>query len=646
MKGLHDNFKGIPLTHRFLIFLDSICLFFLLWGFFAIPQTIWTVIGGIAWAVVFVCMGFVLWNYCIFRGWIHGKTDTVISPKSKNNRRKSKPKKNLMRTCYVVCATLLISLSASAGTLTIPPAPILSYVPSEKSDKCMFIIDDAIDTKSWGVSRQTLENWLAELEFGGETNCACEFDENAYNMATEAKEVLSKKGVLTEESDIRRYFAAEVIHTYYDNCQLYTTDYSCKTPAQYVSDNLKTCRTCKAVGLILTAIDAMTFEFDRYLRENNRMIIVIALCFAFWLLWITSCFFLGLVPGVDFVKKVFIKIIWLVFVCLCVFNPLKTVFGLFLQPLADITIGLIDIVSDASTTGQIMAPFDPMAKGFSEIKYCKENNDVWETAEYAKAFPGWDLGTNQNNVVMPAKLKNALVCPVSRNFKVVATALAFGQALTCYSIQRPDASWIRKAADATISALFGGIKWPTFSMWIPGLILSASSYVMMNLLPFFMVDAFFFMSLFFVPFPLWCLAMMYKPSRPYAKRAFMLFIHSLFCLVTLAIASAFILEMFTSVIAPTPEITAKLNAALTDPEGKIQTLSEVFSASGSAWMLLMMAFVVVVTYKLLLVSVTVADQVLGVSVGGVSGAAKDEAMSSVKTATDTVKEQVKVVPRK
>lgn len=646
------NVKGFSWKQRSRMWLDTLILLVLVGAIAFVSSSMLTVLCAVVWALVAVCIGVVARMY-----W------------------QQKHPKNLCLLLGLLCLSLMAfpvhAQEEGYQNDKIIGEPKVTAIEGQ-NNKCMVTADAAMASNGEVlISQEKLNEWLnkdhPELK---SFDCDCKsgkVTEKDYKSKYEsALDSEAKYGQISKwsESDQRKVFSNRCVIAAYEHCQKYSTDYTCKTPRQYIQDNLKDCYTCRITGFTLTAIDLMTASIDNYLRENHRMIKLLAVCFLGWAMWMMACVALGMMSGADFLHKFFVKSILLVMMIAVVSMPLQDVFQRFLGPIANIFAGVSNAIVESGR-------FEPQLRIDSApaTQYC--NSKTWDDQIYLKNLDQASVSRlTTNGSVLPATLKNALVCPVENNFAIVATSLAIGQVLMCSSTKY-SISFSFNPVKAALAALARKFHWPRIGMWLSGLFILTACYLLMFFLPFFLIDAFFCMSLFFVPFPIWCLAAMYKPSRGFAKRAFILFIHSLLCLITVSLAAMLINQILDMYLMPDPETAAKINAALTSGQGSVEELAKIFSLDAGglakdvvsdlkeldiggalkdtasylgAWgplkSLVLLSMVVVMGWKMLSVGQSIAATISGVSLSSVASSTASEAKSTkdnVKATIDSAK---------
>ena len=644
--------KGPSVKKRFVLLFEALLIAAAAWAILSIPSDVLTLVGIGAWCVVGMLLLCVVGAYCVYkhRHWL----------------------------CVAV-ALLLIAGTACADIADIHVVPIKNKRGIE-TDQCR--VTATANPASAGesmVTQEQLDAWMKKPHWSYDDYAIGQFAgglkelfksfpcdkcakleviirESGENEHRKHESIIYAVRYLSEikariETKAKRplsdglkeqLFLAEAQLAFYEHCAMYVEWLKdCPKPKEYVEENQKDCYACMLVGLAITAVDLTASIFEQYISSN--MMVVFGLCFCLWLMWMVARCLIGVDDGVTFVQSVFVKALWFVCMALLLAQPLSWVLETLTVPFAQLAGWVSEKVSDASSFGSATQSFDsetgrqktsPIATGtVSMPNYCS-SEETWDDSKYTQYIPGLQSSGGTYTSVLPPAVKNAVICPVYNNFKVVITSLAIGQSLQCRARTNTGAChWYTP----TLCGESTGHIFPDFELWVAGATITLSSYFVAFLLPFFMIEVVLRMALFFVPFPLWCLALMYKPTRGFATRAFIVFLHALLCLVTLSVAAAFIMESFNTVIAPNKEAAQTIVQVLNDPEGNTDPLKELFTVTGSCKMVVMFFVLSWFSYKILSLSVGFADKILGASMGSAAAAFGEGIHKSVIAVRDALR---------
>ena len=598
-------FKKLSFKKRSLLLVEALIFALVAWGLISIPSSLLNILGIVAWCVVGLLLLYILGTYCLYKEkhWL----------------------------CFLVCF-LLTAGSAWADIAYIQVEPM-----DEGEDQCRVVARARTETEGGGEITQTeIDSWVEEnSELFAPFQCNCKKDDTDKKSSESAVELMKQRRELenqkpwTDEQK-KQAFELETKLVINNHCKMYEGVQGCKTPRQYVDEDQKDCYTCMFVGLAITATDIMASLFEEYVSQH--MVIVLALCFCMWLMWMVARCLIGIDDGVTFVGAILSKVLWFVAIVLLLQQPLSWVLDLVTVPFAQVSGWVVQSVSDATSLGTLTSPIAVESETAQQGDYCTAG-DKWDSSKYLKYIPRYQQSDSVVSVLSP-QLKNAIMCPVQNNFTVVISSLAIGQTLQCWAYYRNSGNQAEDEAEGSV--------FPDLNLALAGLLLMISSYFLMFLVPFFMIEVVLRMALFFVPFPIWCLALMYKPSRGFASRAFLVFIHALLCLVTLSIAAAFITEAYVAVIAPTQEVADIIKDALssTVANDKANVLSNLFSISKNFKMVVIFVTLSWFAYKILALSVLFADKILGTALGSAASAFGAGVHKSLIVVRDTIRNAI------
>ncbi|MBP5160751.1 MAG: hypothetical protein ILP11_01720 [Alphaproteobacteria bacterium] len=577
-------FKKLSFKKRSLLFVEAVLLALVAWGLVSLPPSFVTVAGIVAWCMVALLLIVVIGTYCVYkhRHWL----------------------------CFLGCLFIMAG-AAHADIAYIQVEPM-----SEGENQCHVVAKARTAAEGDSeVTQEQLDTWMQEgLDIFKPFQCdECQKQHVSSEYETKMKQMSAQKGLLETEKPWddekkKQVFLIEATLAYYQHCKMFEDADGCKTPRQYAEDDQKDCYTCMLVGLAITAVDVTTLIFEGYVSQY--MLVVLALCFCLWLMWMVARCLIGVDDGVTFAGAVFAKVLWFILIVLLLQQPVSWVLETLTVPFARLSGWMAQVTSDATALGETTSPISTTESRVAMPNYCADNTQ-WDSSKYLKYIPRYQQSDKDVSILGP-EIKNAVMCPVYNNFKVVVTSLAVGQALTCRARYVNSGTQAEDEADKHVFA--------DVNLMVTGLILTIASYFIMFLLPYFMVEVVLRMALFFVPFPIWCLALMYKPTRGFATRAFTVFVHALLCLVTLSIAAAFITEAFVTVVTPTAEAAIIIRNVLNDPKGSVEPLVELFSVSKNFKMAIMFIILSWFTYRILALSVLFADKILGASMGSAASA--------------------------
>lgn len=374
----------------------------------------------------------------------------------------------------------------------------------------------------------------------------------------------------------------------------------CISPKVRISKMMNLCWICDFTAILLNAINTVVTDGYTILSAPGTSLSILAVGLALWLCWKCGNYFLNYKYAdprelMNEVGYCFLRCIIISSVLL--FGTVSFVFDTLIYP---VIAGFMDLIMAI-----IGLDINVVDLG-SKTNYCKLAGSVD------------DLGVN--GMAFSKQFMSGLVCMVQASYFEVVKGMAIGLGINCESYGH---------------GFNLVIDFPDFSMWMIGGFIFILFFLISICYSFKVIDFFVHMAFAFVLLPLLMVAWVFPITRQYTKKAWDLFLYSLFGLLAVAMTLPIIIAMCGEVLGGSGEIDKYLN------NNNMTDLYNYVYKAGTNWLLFFaVAFISILLLK---TCTAIAGQFVQVS-GGVQNNNIGDAVGAkmVQTALQTVQAAVRV----
>ncbi|MBQ9089552.1 MAG: hypothetical protein IJY58_00675 [Alphaproteobacteria bacterium] len=302
--------------------------------------------------------------------------------------------------------------------------------------------------------------------------------------------------------------------------------------------NEDSCWPCDITGLMLASIQRVAVASYDVVRSMSLMLL--GVLFLFWLAYVTLAFFgkFGFARISEYLTNVLNKAVIVIIVAALLHAPLVNVYRMvvspFVQYAASLAITFSEIGSrEVKKGGNLVTEMARFIGGSAKCKWCSQTGDM----------------TVASNQFLDQGTVNAMLCTVCSVYKQVSPMIALGQAITCYSTSAPKSF----AAKPSMSESGSAYSFPSISGLFVGLLFVILFSLLMVVVGFYIMSATMKLGFVLVLTPVWLVLFVFKGTRTYTSKAWILIVHSMVTLVAISIAVSMILIGFT-VLLPTKTI--------------------------------------------------------------------------------------------
>lgn len=373
----------------------------------------------------------------------------------------------------------------------------------------------------------------------------------------------------------------------------------CKSPHDLLKEVQDDCWSCDMSYIIIEGIDKVATTFYNEVQENGYALKILALAFAFWLLFKILKMFstwgftdLGQV-WTDIFKQFFLVIV----AAALLISPMRQVFDLILTPFFSFSAGYSMKMSDVAAFGSTMPKIDERLSDELDVppnrcSYCTamlHPEEAVPAPENIDRVTAFQMANAQDRAFSP-QLKNSMLCIICSLYRTVSPPMIVGQSLTCYSATEGAFTFPPKWL---IGAPFR-VSVPQLTMWITGYVIVFTFFIITVLFPFYLIDAFFRIGYVATLMPFLIVAWAFKSTRRYADNAFKMVLYSLFTFLSLSLTLIILVQMFYAALA---DDTEAITTALA--ENNIVKLFDVFKFASGGLLILMCLVIAWFAFKLI-----------------------------------------------
>ena len=302
--------------------------------------------------------------------------------------------------------------------------------------------------------------------------------------------------------------------------------------------NKDSCWPCDITGLMLASIQRVAVASYDVVRSMS--ITLLCVLFLFWLAYVTLAFFgkFGFARISEYLTNILHKAIIVIIVAGLLHAPLVNVYRMVISPFVQYAASLAITFSEIGSRevkkgGNLVTEMARFVGGSAECKWCSQTGDM----------------TVASNQFLDQGTVNAMLCTVCSVYKQVAPMIALGQAITCYSTSAPKSF----AAKPSMSETGSAFSFPSISGLFTGLLFVILFSLLMVIVGFYIMSATMKLGFVLVLTPVWLVFFVFKGTRSYTSKAWILIVHSMVTLIAISIAISMILIGFT-VLLPTKTI--------------------------------------------------------------------------------------------
>lgn len=367
----------------------------------------------------------------------------------------------------------------------------------------------------------------------------------------------------------------------------------CETPQQLLKNVQDNCWSCDLTYIIIQTVDRVTTSFtSKMTGANGVAIIVLALAFAFWLLFRIIKLFstLGMSDIGAAFSEIFKKTIAVMCVAIILVSmPIKTFFDWTVTPLFNFTAGVTMSVADVSAYGSEKPMFtEALGVSPNQCSYCNPSSpDVIVTPTGANNVQSLKSVTEWS---FSPQLKNSMLCIVCSLYKIVSPPTIIGQSLMCYA-----------NTEGAFTVPPKGVPWPferwqfpNLLMWVIGCLVWLTFFIIVLLFPFYLIDAFVRLGFVTVLTPFLLIAAVFQSTRGYISNAIKMLLYSLFTFVTMSMLLLLLVRIFYVAFE---EHGAAIGTALANND--IEALFDQFNFTSGFMMTIMCIFLWFLSFKLI-----------------------------------------------
>lgn len=399
----------------------------------------------------------------------------------------------------------------------------------------------------------------------------------------------------------------------------------CETPHELLKNIQNDCWSCDITYLIIESIDRLTTSFYKKTQETKIALKLLGIGFVFWIFFMILKM-VGSLGFTDFnavFADMFKKFILVIFASALLVMPMKELFNWILTPFFSFSAGISMEVSNTSAFGNTQVKFDDSVSSklgeeggpINKCPYCtamKNPNASVPVPKGSEKVPY--LQEVKEDSAFSAVLKNSMLCIVCSLYRTISPPIIIGQSLVCYSTT--DGAW--NFPPQSIPSPFR-MKIPNLMMWLTGITVLLTFFIISLLFPFYLIDAFFRIGFVTVLMPFLIPAYVFESTRNYAKNAINIILYSLFTFLSMSILLILIVRIFYTALGD--DTTAIVDALA---KNDILALFNIFQASSGCFLIIMCAFVCFISFKLIHAIDDVTSLISGInlaSTGGIQAAA-------------------------
>ncbi len=323
------------------------------------------------------------------------------------------------------------------------------------------------------------------------------------------------------------------------------------------------CWPCNVVKLIIDTIQKVAVNAYDPMKEIATGLL--GLILLFWIAIRVMLFFgqMGFARIGEFFTQLLQQMLIVLFLSAVLYGPIVEFYRMTVSPfimasasIAQEVTKLSDSVSGFKKTpvGKVLHILDKVnLAGGIDCNYCQKTSKT-NTNAIGETF--LDEGA-----------VNAALCMVCTVYKQVSPFIELGKALNCVGGQLPLLSNLSAGDAATGMFSKAGANWQ-----ILGLLFIGAFSLFMFLIAFYLISVFLELALVLIFTPIFVACLAFKVTRPYAKKAWELILHSMVVLIAVALAINLAMVLFVYML-PDSISGMVISMFMSDPSGLLDAFS-------------------------------------------------------------------------
>ncbi len=323
------------------------------------------------------------------------------------------------------------------------------------------------------------------------------------------------------------------------------------------------CWPCDITGLIISSIQRVAVASYGVVR--TAALSTLGVLFLFWLAYVTLSYFgkFGFARVSEYLTNVLSKSVLVMIIAAFLHMPLINAYQFIISPFVQYASGMAISLSNHSRnevhkTANMLTTIADLLSGEPDCDFC---NRVGSTAVLSNQF--LDAGT-----------VNSILCSVCTVYKQVTPMISLGQALMCYSTSAP-----KSYHDTTSVSEQSSFAIPSLSSYFVGFMFVALFSLLMVIVGFHIMAATMKLGFVVVLMPMWLVFFVFKPTRVYTSKAWVLVVHSMVTFIALSIALAIILVGFNNILTDKVILGFALEALIKSPTEMMATFGGAFEGT-------------------------------------------------------------------
>ncbi len=332
----------------------------------------------------------------------------------------------------------------------------------------------------------------------------------------------------------------------------------CPSPQAYVvrTSNRGVGMDCWICGIVFVFIESaqkMAYYTENFMRQTG--LILLALLFLGWILIRAFQLFGSVFTGnpVEFFHDFFIRLIQVLIVGAILLTPMSNFFTTVLSPPVRLTAGLTSAISELSLQDaegkSFSSQFNATAGISGACSYCEN------MADETYRFPRTDASYEP---VLDDMAVNGFLCVTCTLFRQAMPFVAIGHSFVCTADKRSHV--VGGLTGKAVNLVYSLPRVPDFKFAIYGWVLIISFTILIFLVAFKIIDAFFRLGFVIVFAPIFIATFPFPATRQYTIKAVQMILMGLFEFLGVAIAVGLIMSVFTMVLDDVGSLLAAVNA--------------------------------------------------------------------------------------
>ncbi len=327
--------------------------------------------------------------------------------------------------------------------------------------------------------------------------------------------------------------------------------------------NKDSCWPCDITGVIIFSIQRVAIA--SYSVVQTAALSLLGVMFLFWLAYSTLAYFgkFGFARISEYLTSVLNKAVLVMIVATLLHAPLVNIYRFTISPFVQYASGLAISLSE-----------------FGQQEVDRTANMIATVADFLSGDPDCDYcsrvgSTNvSNNQFLDDGTVNSILCTVCTVYKQVTPMISLGQALMCFASSAPKSNHDTPSVSEQSSFAI-----PSVSGYFVGMLLVILFSLLMVIVGFHIMAATMKLGFVLILAPFWMVFYVFKPTRSYTGKAWVLVIHSMVTMIALSIAVALVLIGFNHILTNKVIIGFMLMAMMKSPTEMLSTFAGSFDGT-------------------------------------------------------------------